>query len=63
MKVKILQKCFAGTGGNLMAGETYDLDVRTAERLIARGMAAKVKKAAPKKTNRAVEGPATPEDD
>jgi len=46
-----------------MTGETYDLDVRTAERLIARGLATKVKKAAPKKTNRAVEGLATPEDD
>jgi|TARA_X000001382_G_C3073604_1_gene148286 hypothetical protein len=64
MKVKILQKCFAGTGGNLMTGEEYELDVRTAERLIARGLATKViKKAAPKKTNRAVEGLATPEDD
>ena len=63
MKVKILEKCFVGTGGNLLANETYDLDVRTAERLIARGMATKVKKAAPKKTNRAVEGLATPEDD
>ena len=63
MKVKILEKCFVGTGGNWLAGETYDLDVRTAERLIARGMATKIKKAAPKKTNRAVEGLATPEDD
>ena len=63
MKVKILEKCFVGPGSNLLAGETYELDVRTAEPLIARGMATKVKKAAPKKTNRAVEGLATPEDD
>ena len=63
MKVKILEKCFVGTGGNLMAGETYDLNVRTAERLIARGMATKVKKSAPKKTNRSVKELATPEDD
>lgn len=63
MKVKILEKCFAGTGGNLMTGQEYDLEARTAERLIARGLATKVKKAAPKKTNRAVESVLTPEDE
>lgn len=66
MKVKILQKCFVGSGGNMMAGEEHDLEERIAEKLIARGFAeaATKKKAAPKKkkTTRAVETLETPED-
>ena len=63
MKVKILQKCFTGIGGNLMAGEEHDLPDRTAQKLIARGYAeaatapkpkAKAKPKAPKKTTRSV---------
>jgi len=58
MKVKILQKCFVGAGGNLMAGETHDLNDRIAEKLIARGYAeaeaAQKPKAAPKKITRSV---------
>jgi hypothetical protein len=66
MKVKILQKCFVGSGGNLMAGEEHDLEDRIAEKLIARGFAeaATKKKSAPKKkkTTRAIETLETPED-
>jgi hypothetical protein len=62
MKVKILQKCFTGIGGNLMAGEEHDLPDRTAEKLIARGYAEAatapkpkaIKPKAPKKTTRSV---------
>jgi hypothetical protein len=64
MKIEILEKCFIGTGGNLMAGEVVEIEDRIAEKLINRGMAkAKVKKAAPKKTNRAVKSLETPEDE
>lgn len=62
MKVKILQKCFTGIGGNLMAGEEHDLPDRTAQKLIARGYAEAAtapkpkatKPKAPKKTTRSV---------
>ena len=63
MKVKILKRCFIGTGGNALAGETHELVDRMAENLIAGGFAVKVgakKKTAPK-TNRAVETLETPE--
>lgn len=66
MKVKILQKCFVGSGGNMMVGEEHDLEERIAKKLIARGFAeaATKKKAAPKKkkTTRAIETLETPED-
>jgi len=61
MKVKILQKCFTGVGGNLYAGEEHDLPDVTAEKLIKRGFAeaaskpkAAPKPKAPKKTTRSV---------
>lgn len=57
MKIKILQKCFTGTGGNMLAGEEHDIDPRIADKLIARGFAQPVKAAkpkAPKKTTRSV---------
>lgn len=61
MKVKILQKCFTGVGGNLYTGREYDLPDVTAEKLIKRGYAeaasapkAASKPKAPKKTNRSV---------
>jgi hypothetical protein len=57
MKVKILEKCFTGHGGNMMKGEEHDLPDRTAEKLIKRGYAeaASTPKAkAPKKSNRSV---------
>ena len=57
MKVKILEKCFTGHGGNMMKGEEHDLPDRTAEKLIKRGYAeaASAPKAkAPKKTTRSV---------
>lgn len=66
MKVKIIEKCFVGTGGNLEAGEEHDLEQRIAEKLIARGYAEEAgkKKAAPKKkkVTRAVTSLETPED-
>lgn len=61
MKVKILEKCFTGHGGNMMKGEEHDLPDRTAEKLINRGYAeaasapkAAPKAKAPKKTTRSV---------
>jgi len=63
MKIKILKKCFIGTGNSLLAGETHEISDRSAENLIAGGFAVKVgtkKKAAPK-TTRAVETLETPE--
>ena len=64
MKIEILQKCFIGTGGNLLAGDVIDIDDAAAKKLIDRGFAkAKAKKAAPKKTNRAVKKLDTPEDE
>lgn len=66
MKVKILQKCFTGTGGNLMPNEVHDIEDRIAEKLIKRGFVEAVKATkpkAPKKTNRAVKKLETPEDE
>ena len=65
MKVKILEKTFIGAGGNLHVGTEHEIDDNVAERLIARGVAEKAKKATPKgkKTNRAVKKVATPEDE
>ena len=69
MKIKILEKCYTGTIGNMHAGEEYDVDDRIAEKLIARGYAEEAKKKAgrPKKQleNRAADAAEieTPEDD
>ena len=62
MKIKILKKCFIGTGNSLLAGETHEISDRSAEKLIAGGFAAKVgaKKTAPK-TTRAITDLETPE--
>lgn len=62
MKVKILQKCFTGVGGNLYKGEEHDIPDRTAQKLITRGYAEAAsapkpkasKPKAPKKTTRSV---------
>ena len=59
MKVKILEKCFTGFGGNMMKGEEHDLPDKTAEKLIKRGYAQaatapKAKSKPAKKTNRSV---------
>lgn len=48
MKVKILQKCFTGFGGNMMAGEEHDLPDNIAEKLIKRGYAGAATAAKPK---------------
>lgn len=63
MKIKILTKSFIGTGANLLPGEVHDLDERIAHKLIDRGLAAEIKKPAPKKSNRAVKKLQTPEGD
>ena len=39
MKIKILEKCYTGTVGNMYAGDEHDIDDRIAEKLIARGYA------------------------
>ena len=44
MKIKILEKCYTGTVGNMFAGEEHDMDDRIAEKLIARGFAEPAKK-------------------
>ena len=57
MKVKILEKYFIGTGGNLMPNEEHEIEDRIANKLIARKYVEPVKVAkpkAPKKTNRSV---------
>ena len=62
MKIEILQKCFIGTGGNLFAGDVVEVDDAMAGKLIARGIAKeKKKRAAPKKSNRAITDIKTPE--
>jgi hypothetical protein len=48
MKIKILEKCYTGTVGNMYAGDEHDIDDRIAEKLIARGYA----EAATKKAGR-----------
>ena len=57
MKVKILKKCFIGTGNNLMPNEEHEIEDRIANKLIARKYVEPVKSAKPKaakKTNRSV---------
>ena len=39
MRIKVIQKCFAGTGENLMAGEEYEVMDRIGQKLIDRGYA------------------------
>ncbi len=65
MKIKILEKCYIGTNGNMFAGEEHDIDDRIANKLIARGFAeeAKAKKTKKSIINRAVKSLETPEDD
>jgi len=67
MKVKILEKCYTGTVGNMFAGEEYDLDERIARKLVARGLAEedKAKRAKKKFSDRsfASDEIVTPEDD
>lgn len=43
MKIKILEKCYIGTNGNMFAGEEHDIDDRIANKLIARGFAEEAK--------------------
>jgi hypothetical protein len=67
MRVKILDKCYTGTIGNMFAGSEYDVHDRIAEKLIARGLAEEVKPARAKKklTDRSVSSDEieTPEDE
>lgn len=65
MKIKILEKCYIGTNGNMFAGEEHDIDDRIANKLIARGFAEESKAKKTKKSiiNRAVKALETPEDE
>jgi hypothetical protein len=66
MKVKIIEKCYTGTQGNMHIGEEHDLDDRIANKLIARGYAEEAKEKKKKKKsfiNRAVKALETPEDE
>ena len=67
MKVKVLQKCFIGDGGNHFPGDEIELNDAIANKLIARGFVEAKKKPAkkvtPKKVNRAVVDLETPEDE
>jgi len=70
MRIKVIEKCYTGTQGNMFAGEEHDLDDRIAEKLIQRGYveAVNVKKApkAKKKLSDRVFGSdeiVTPEDE
>lgn len=65
MKIKILEKCYIGTNGNMFAGEEHDIDDRIASKLITRGFAeeVKVKKAKKSIINRAIKALDTPEDE
>lgn len=55
MKIVVKQKCFAGTGQNMMPGQEYDLPEGTAQRLIAAGVVEEVKaKRGRKPVNRAI---------
>lgn len=65
MKVKILEKCYTGTQGNMHKGEEHDLDPNIAEKLIARGLAEELKEKKKKKSfiDRAIKGLETPEDE
>ncbi len=62
MEVKILEKCYVGTGGNLHKGATVELDDRIAEKLIMRGYAEKTTQKKTKKlSNKAIKELKTPE--
>jgi hypothetical protein len=70
MRIKVIEKCYTGTQGNMFAGEEHDLDDRIAEKLIQRGYveavtAKKAPKAKKKFFDRAVEADeiVTPEDE
>ena len=66
MKIKVSEKCYTGTIGNMFPNREYEVDDRIAEKLIARGIASPVKKAQKKKvTNQEVKSKeiSTPEDE
>ena len=65
MKIKILEKCYTGTQGNMHKDEEHDLDPKIAQKLIARGLAEEAKEKKKKKSliNRAVKALETPEDE
>lgn len=66
MKIKVFEKCYAGTIGNMFPGKEYEVDDVMAERLIERNLAEPSKKKRTRKvSNRAVkaEEVSTPEDE
>jgi len=57
MKIRILKRCFIGSGGNVTAGQEIDVPDAKALKLIKAGFAeatAKKAKKTPKKLNRSV---------
>tara|TARA_B100001939_G_C16763700_1_gene539444 strand:+ start:430 stop:624 length:195 start_codon:yes stop_codon:yes gene_type:complete len=64
MKIKILEKCYTGTQGNMFKGDEHDIDDNIAEKLIARGFAEKAEaKKAKKLSNKSIKKLETPEDE
>ena len=64
MKIKILEKCYTGTQGNMFKGDEHDIDDNIAEKLIARGFADKAEaKKAKKLSNKSIKKLETPEDE
>ena len=64
MKIKILEKCYTGTQGNMFKGDEHDIDDNIAEKLIARGFAEKAEAKKTKKlSNKSIKKLATPEDE
>lgn len=64
MKVKILEKCYTGTQGNMFKGDVCDINDNIAEKLIARGFAEKAEVKKTKKLfNKSIKKLETPEDE
>lgn len=66
MKIKVFEKCYTGTIGNMFPGQEYEVDDAIAQKLIARNFAEPAKKTRKKKqANRAVKAEeiSTPEDE
>lgn len=65
MKVKVFEKCFTGTIGNMFPGKEYEVEDLIGNKLIDRGIAQEVKAKKKKVSNRAVKSEeiTTPEDD
>ena len=66
MKIKVFEKCYTGTIGNMFPGQEYEVDDSIGQKLIDRNFAEPAKKTRKKKpANRAVKAEeiSTPEDE